>query len=534
MQPHVIVNIDSKPHRDYSPNSILERVEVVQEINDHWKCTVELRQAADHRFPIEDALGKELKIEGVDEGGKSSVMFGGFVLRVKHKYEAYGSSRVVIEGITQSYKLDVAPGCQFFATPSISAIAQELASAVGIEATVQEVEEKSAPYYYTLWHQTPFDFLKKLADDHGAFIRPDGDGIQINGVFDKPNTKLEWRKDGGGLIDLEVCGELRPASMDGVFHDYKQKKSQHYTEVKEDPEFFGSDQPMVDAVKAESAKQLPPGYIGSRSRIWEFDGYEKLLKKESVRSIGGALTVTGASRNFSYYVGDQIEIDGVFDSGGTYGVLKIVNTWNRHGFLNRFWCTPWKDFTSRDTPPEQKWHGVVSAHVAAVDDPRKLGRTGVHHTWSATDHSVPMCRTAQPNAGADRGFYFEHEQGDEVLVTFVDGNPEEPIVIGGLWNGVDKPPNDDMWGGEHDKNDAKCLVTKSGNRIRINDKEGKESIVIATPNKNRMTFMEASNENGRPSIMLHSDGDIFFSAAGRIHLKSQFYSREVGKGDVQG
>jgi uncharacterized protein involved in type VI secretion and phage assembly len=135
---------------------------------------------------------------------------------------------------------------------------------------------------------------------------------------------------------------------------------------------------------------------------------------------------------------------------------------------------------------------------------------------------------AQPHAGKDRGMYFIPEMGDEVLVSFEDGDPERPRIIGCLWNGVDKPPTDDLWGGEYEENDTKCIVTKSGNRIRIDDKEGKEAIIIATPNKNRMTFMENSNENGRPSIMLHSDGDIFFSAGGRIHLKCADYSREVG------
>ncbi|MDA1315566.1 MAG: phage baseplate assembly protein V [Acidobacteria bacterium] len=524
---HLVVTIDGKPHGKYSPDCILERVEVVQEINTHWTCMVELRQAPDHRFPIEDALGKDLLVEGFDEGGKSTVLFGGFVLRVKHKYEAYGSARVTIEGITNSYKLDVAKGCQFFASPSITDIANKLAADVGIKATVQEVKEKEIPLHYMLWHQTPFEFLQRLADDHGAWIRPDGDGIQINGVFDKPNTKLEWRKDGGGLISLEVCGELRPASMDGYFHEYNQKKSMSYTDVREEAQFFGSVQPMVDAVKAQSAEKLPPGYVGEAGRIKDFSDYENLLKKESVRSIGGALTVSGVSRNCAYYVGDQIEIDGSFDSGGTYGVLKIVNTWTRQGFLNKFWCTPWKDFTNREAPEPQKWHGVVSAHVGFNAVPERTGRTVINYPWNPNS-PMPAVRTAQPSAGADRGFYFVHEMGDEVLVSFVDGNPERPVVVGALWNGVDKPPADDMWGGEFDNNDSKCIVTKSGNRIRINDKEGKEAIIIATPNKNRMTFMESSNENGRPSIMLHSDGDIFFSAGGRIHMKSADYSREVG------
>jgi hypothetical protein len=535
MQPHVVIKIDGKAHGELSKDSILEKVVVTQEINNHWWCEAEIRKSSDERFPIEECLGKPMEVEGINEAGESTTMFAGFVLRVKFKYEMYGSYRAIITGVTKSYKLDVTAGCAFFPTGSISEIATTLAGEVGIEAVTQEVEEKSEPHFYTLWHQTPFEFLKKLADDHGAFIRPDGDGIQINGRFDNPQTKLKWREDGGGLIDLEVCAELRPTSMNGAHYNHKEKKSMGYEEIKEDAQFFGTVQPMVDAVKAESDKNLPPGYVGERARVLEFSEFEDLLKKESVRSQGAATTITGTSRNCSYYAGDQVEIDGAFDAGGTYGVLKLVNTWTRQGFVNRFWCSPWKNFTNSEAPMPRKWHGVVSAHVAHnVDDVAKVGRTGIHHTWSKADQKVPMVRTAQPHAGADRGFYFEHEMGDEALVTFVDGDPERPIVVGALWNGVDKPPLDDMWGGEYEKNDCKVLITKSGNRIRINDKEGKEAIIIATPNKNRMTFMESSNENGRPSIMLHSDGDIFFSAAGRIHLKSEFYSREVGKGDVQG
>ena len=530
MQPsHVVVKIDGKSPGELSEDSILEKVVATQEVNEHWWCEVEIRKSSDERFPIEDCLGKPMQVDGVNEAGESTTMFKGFVLRVKFKYEMYGSYRAIITGVTESYKLDVAEKCAFFATASISDIATELAGEEGLDAHVQAVTEKDTPQYYTLWNQTPFQFLKKLADDHGAIIRPGENAIQINGRFDDPRTKLEWRKDGGGLIDVEVSAELRPASMNGAHYNHKEKKAMGYAEIKEDPEFYGPVQPMVDAVKAQSEENLPPGYVGERARVLEFSQYEDLLKKESVRSQGAATLITGSSRNGGYYAGDEIEIEGVFDAGGTYGVLKVVNTWTRQGFINKFWLTPWKNFTNRDAPKPQKWHGVVSAHVAHnVDNAAKVGRAAIHHTWSKSDQPTPLVRMAQPHAGKDRGMYFIPEMGDEVLVSFEDGDPERPRIIGCLWNGVDKPPTDDLWGGEYDENDSKCIVTKSGNRIRLSDKEGKEAIVISTPNKNRMTFMEASNENGRPSIMLHSDGDIFFSAGGRIHLKSANYSREVG------
>ena len=50
------------------------------------------------------------------------------------------------------------------------------------------------------------------------------------------------------------------------------------------------------------------------------------------------------------------------------------------------------------------------------------------------------CRVVQPYAGNGYGAVFVPEKGDEVLVAFVHGDMRFPIVIGGLYNGKDKPP----------------------------------------------------------------------------------------------
>ena len=62
----------------------------------------------------------------------------------------------------------------------------------------------------------------------------------------------------------------------------------------------------------------------------------------------------------------------------------------------------------------------------------------------------------------------------------------------------------------------------------IVDKDGKETISLATPKHVKVMLTESSNETGGPTLSLHSDGDIVITAGGRIHLQSAFYSREVG------
>ena len=67
------------------------------------------------------------------------------------------------------------------------------------------------------------------------------------------------------------------------------------------------------------------------------------------------------------------------------------------------------------------------------------------------------CRVVQPYAGNGYGAVFVPEEGDEVLVAFVHGDMRFPIVLGGLYNGQDKPPTDrtDQQGPEDDPDQAR-------------------------------------------------------------------------------
>ena len=49
-------------------------------------------------------------------------------------------------------------------------------------------------------------------------------------------------------------------------------------------------------------------------------------------------------------------------------------------------------------------------------------------------------RRASSYAGNGYGSFFVPEVGDEVLVAFVQGDMRYPIILGGLYNGEDKPP----------------------------------------------------------------------------------------------
>lgn len=89
-------------------------------------------------------------------------------------------------------------------------------------------------------------------------------------------------------------------------------------------------------------------------------------------------------------------------------------------------------------------HALGAAHlgrVVSVDDPENLARVKVELYNMDTDRDAGVwARVAAPFAGADRGAFFLPQPEDEVLVVFVNGDARAPVVVGGLWNGNDRPP----------------------------------------------------------------------------------------------
>lgn len=525
---------------DLIKDAILAEVEVTQELNEHWWCTVRCRQTEDKRFPTENCLGKDLQIITYGQNGAENVVFDGFILDVELTYEIWGSYTAQLTAVTRSYKMDLTPRKAYYLQKTLSDVAQQLAGNAGVQASVNGPSKKALNY--AQWGETDFDFLNRLVDDYGCWLRPTAKGIEIYNSFQK-GAKLQWR-DEQGLLKFRTKGTLGQASYNGAHYDFHAMKSQTYTQVAQDAQFYDSIGPLVNAVKAQSKSVLPPGYVYQRARVMTLDNYQDVLKKESVRSIGGNIIGIGESRDQQLLPGNTVEIDGTLDAQGTYGVTKVVHRWTAIGYVNEFWCTPWKDYTHPEPQVMNHWCGLVPARVVNNNDPKLMGRIQVQYYWQE-DSNVYWARMVTPHAGSDRGFMFMPEVGDEVVVGFEDGDIERPIVVGCLWNGVDQAPRKGFWDKTEDvtqntdlkANDVKRIVTKSGNRIQIVDKKDKESIVLATPHTIRISLIEGATGSTPTGAMLvlESSGDIFLSAPnGRIHLRSKFFSREVGNPDQPG
>lgn len=115
----------------------------------------------------------------------------------------------------------------------------------------------------------------------------------------------------------------------------------------------------------------------------------------------------------------------------------------------------------------------------------KFGRVCIQFVWdklrkpNTVDNT--WVRVAQSWAGNGWGSYFWPRMNDEVVVQFLDGDPDNPVIVGSVYNGVNMPKYELP---EHSTRSG--LVTRSSkggsaqnaNELRFEDKAGSEQIFL--------------------------------------------------------
>ncbi len=505
----------------------VSRVEVVKELNRHSWCEIEFHQTADSRPPIDRWIGRSISLQPTASGIK---IFVGFVLDVKLTYQTSGSFAVIIKAVSASYKLDLAPRHRYYGPLTLADVAQQMGGGDGINVTAKTGGGTKAPLDLVQWDETDWHFLWRLCDDFGLYLVATDDGVRIDSGFSDAGPDMQWRSDQkNGLVEFTVGGSLGVASMDGCHYDFSTSKSESFLQVSQDPALSGAVDAFTSAVKQQAKSVLKSGYKPWRNRVKSIGDYQTSLQQESEWSIGSRLLCEGISRCEALSPGQNVQANGIVEGAGKYNIVRVVHRWDPEGYTNQFHCTPWTKYRSNPHPVRPSIAGVYSARVVNIDDPQRQGQVQVQYYWQERGQTT-WIRHLTPYAGAGRGLFFRPEVGDEVLVAFEEGDPERPVILGSAWNMSDAIPNEDFWGGETHENDVKRIVTKSGHRISLIDKQGAESIGIATPVHAKLVLHEKCEETGRPAIVMNvEEGDLIFNAPnGRIHFHSKYWSREVG------
>jgi uncharacterized protein involved in type VI secretion and phage assembly len=129
------------------------------------------------------------------------------------------------------------------------------------------------------------------------------------------------------------------------------------------------------------------------------------------------------------------------------------------------------------------------ARVVSIDDPQSLNRVQVRliSYAEAEGQDLPLwARVVCPFAGNDRGAFLMPDVDDEVLVVFQQGDPRYPLVLGGLWSGVNAAPASIGTSG----NIVKRIRSKNGIQITLEDQQGQETLTLETPGGQTVTLRD--------------------------------------------
>jgi type VI secretion system secreted protein VgrG len=201
----------------------------------------------------------------------------------------------------------------------------------------------------------------------------------------------------------------------------------------------------------------------------------------------------------SFYAGGKFNLTGHESKGENAGYL-ITNVRHRaydngyytgndqdSGYQNAFTCIP-ENVHFR--PPLVHYKPVMRGPQSAmVTGPAgeeihvdEFGRIKVQFIWDREgkhdENSSCYLRVVQSWAGNKWGASFIPRIGHEVIVDFLDGDPDRPLVTGSVYNGANKPPY-----GAKTQSGIKTRSTKSGtpencNELRFDDLKGSEQIFI--------------------------------------------------------
>ena len=233
-------------------------------------------------------------------------------------------------------------------------------------------------------------------------------------------------------------------------------------------------------------------------------GYTFTLTDQSSAGLGGSYLVTSVQHA---------------------GFVRVTNGVSTYFYGNQFTAIP-TDLNFRPAqvtpkPQAQPCTAVVTGPAGQTIYTDQYGRVKVQFKWdrygTLDQNSSAWIRVAMPMAGSNWGMMFSPHIGDEVLVSFVQGDPDQPVVTGSLYNainGVLFPLPGDEW------YSYIAPAGTSGNMIRFNDKAGSQQLLIQSSKDMATTVAGNFTQTVSGNATIQVNGTLSLSGSTGIKLGS--------------
>lgn len=431
-------------------------------------------------------LGKEVEVLSLDpdRNNQAVSLIKGEITAIEPSFGDGMIAELMVRGFDKSHRLFRETKSKSWLNTKDSDIATKVAQAAGL---TPQVDQTSQVFEHIFQHnQTDMEFLMQRAwrigfecfvqDGKLYFRKPPTSGSGATLTWGQELTSFYPR-----LSTAEQVNEVEVRGWDGL---KKQDIKGVATSSQTNPQIgfgksggdaakkaFGKgklilvDQPVVNQSDADKLAQ---------ARLDELNGAFVEADGECFRSpeitAGKFVELKGLGKRFS----------------GKYLLTNVNHTYSaERGFITTFHVrgsrTGLLAEQMRHESPADRWPAAVPAIVTNNDDPKKLGRVKVKFPWLDPLQESNWARVASAGAGNKRGMNVIPEVNDEVLVTFLFGDFDYPIILGGMWNEKDElPPAIKQSGVSGGKVQQRIWQSREGHRLIMNDTDNELEIKLIT------------------------------------------------------
>ncbi|WP_032112728.1 type VI secretion system Vgr family protein [Candidatus Paracaedibacter symbiosus] len=443
---------------------------------------------------FDDIIGSNFEVEF--EYGHKKRYFGGIVGEIEQLQSVEND-----KGFQAHYQLKIYPRLWLLKFSSDHQIFQnkttiEIIKSVLQEQGVSQLEDKttgcghSEREYCVQYGETHYDFVCRLMEEEGIFyyFEHTRQGEKMILLDDSSSVKA---------AESESLRQMDSTSGEPLYNQIvnmsiaQQVVAKRYATA--DYNFTTASTKLYNKITGEGAGgqiyRYPGIYLDSGGgddrashRIQELEWFKKTVK--------GTSTVPKFAPMYSFSVTNHPRPD----ANDVYVLYEVIHTLDFTSLEEPYiYKNDFKAFPSMVTyrPPIVTPKPIIpSTQTAKVTGKEgeeiwcdEYGRIKVKFHWdqngSEDEKSSCWIRVAQLWAGSNWGGLWTPRVGMEVIVTFLEGNPDRPLITGCVYNSDNMPP---YAKDEPTKSTIKSNSTKDGgtdnNEFRFEDKKGSEEIFI--------------------------------------------------------
>jgi type VI secretion system secreted protein VgrG len=357
--------------------------------------------------------------------------------------------------------------------------------------------------YCSQFRETDLDFAARLMEEEGIsyfFEHESGGEVLVLVDHNARFPALSSRADGDAVPILDT--EWETAALESV-QSFTWTRRLHGTSVAQrDWDFVRPDGPRAYEERGtDDAGRDRESYFHDE-QVFMADGARRArLRREQLAAHGktarggGNATLFQPGLRFRLVDHRRDELDRLYvltrvvhTGDCPEVVIEQANAPAGPRYANEFECTP-DDVPLRPARQRMKprVHGPTTATVVGPASEEvhtdEHGRIKVLFPWDrlspADDAASWWVRVAQGSAGAGWGQVFIPRIGMEVVVEFLDGDPDRPLVTGCVYNGRNPPPY--ALPGDKTKSTIKSNSSPSNggyNELRFEDQQGCEEVYL--------------------------------------------------------